>query len=340
VAFLPTLLWLPLASFEDSAFVTDLFQHYSASTMSKILLLTTVLLLILAGSQTVNKDRVQPSDTSQFIVAILRGDKTLVPFAQYGNGGWTNPWPRPRQATEKVYSEDMEELVPHSLGNLPEPWFKQCGKIPNRWYFWSSVTTPVILKTANAVQVENHSQTNWALTTDFPTQRTDDTHHRNLGVALNVNQPVEPLLEIKSDSAEAAEVASFVRQVFDDADGAELKRLYRSGSRLNGEYLYYFEGEKKHERATISTERGCNDVSIYQGWITADERGGLGLLDSRKFLTNCDLKGPSFETPLGILKLRNTTYLFVTEHGWEDESYLILELDASGLHKVLETFGG
>lgn len=66
----------------------------------------------------------------------------------------------------------------------------------------------------------------------------------------------------------------------------------------------------------------------------------MGLLDSRVSLTDCDLKGPSFATPLGILNLKNATYIFVSEHGSEDESYLILELDQSGLRKVLETFGG
>jgi hypothetical protein len=308
--------------------------------MSRTLLLISALLLTLVGAQSVNKDRVQLNDTNQFIAAILRADGTLVPFAQYGNGGWTNPWPRPRQSTQSVYSEDKEELVPHSLGNLPEPWFKQCGTIPKRWYFWFTVTSPVVLKTSSVVQVENHSQTNWALVTNLSAQSTDDTHHRNLGIALSVNQKVEPLLEFKADSAEAAEVVSFVRQVFQKADRAELKSLYRSGSRLNGEYLYYFEAEKKLARATVSTDRGCNDISLFQGWITADARGGMGLLDSRKFLTDCDRKGPSSGTPLGTLRLKNATYLFVSEHGWEDESYLILELDASGLHKVLETFGG
>lgn len=316
--------------------------HFNTSllfTMNRTLLLT-VLLLIPAGSQTIIKDQRQRNEPSHFIAAILRADGTLVPFAQYGNGGWTNPWPRPRQPAGSLYSEDKEELEPQSLGNLPEPWFKQCGKIPSRWYFWSTVTTPVVLKTSSVVQVENHSQTNWALTTDFTAQNTDDTHHRNLGIALSVNQKVEPLLELKGDNAEATEILSFVRQVFDEADGAELKSLYRSRSRLNGEYLYYFDAQKKHGRATVSLDRGCNDISIFQGWVMADARGGLGLLDSRRYLTDCDLKGPSFATPLGILKLKNATYIFVSEHGWEDESYWILELDASGLHKVLETFGG
>ena len=304
--------------------------------MSRKLILTVALLFALAGSQEVNEDRTEAArdDASQFIVAILRADGTLVPFAQYGNGGWMNPWPKPRQSAESIYTESTEE-IPHSLGDLPEPWFKQCGKIPKRWYFWSSAGTRTVLNADKVVQVENHSQNNWALTTDFPKQNTDNTHHRNLGIAATADQKIEPLIEIRFDAAEAKELTSFVRQAFKKAETAELKTLYRSKSRLDGEYLYYFEAEQK-----VSANRDCPDISLFQGWTTADELGGMGMLDSRQFLTDCDLKGPSFMTPLGLLRLQKSTYLFVAEHGWEDESYLILDLNTSGLHKVLETFGG
>jgi hypothetical protein len=144
--------------------------------------------------------------------------------------------------------------------------------------------------------------------------------------------------EVNEDRTEAAR--DDVRQAFEKAETAELKTLYRSKSRLNGAYLYYFEAEKRHKSQSVSADRDCPDISLFQGWTTADERGGMGLLDSRQYLTDCDLKGPSSMTPLGLLRFENTAYLFVTEHGWEDESYLILELDNSGLHKVLETFGG
>jgi hypothetical protein len=306
--------------------------------MRKSLLLT-VFLLTLAGGQTVNKDRIQPADATSFIAAILRADGTLVPFAQYGNGGWTNPWPKARQPAESLYARDTE-VIPHSLGNLPEPWFKQCGKVPNKWYVWSTLATPLVLSAGKVVQVENHSQTNWALTTNFPSPSANDGHHRNVGIALTVHKRVEPFVPVQTDTAEAADVTSFVRQLFEKAETAELKHLYRSMLRLNGEYLYYFEAQQKHATSVNSNDRGCNDISIFQGWITAEVRGGIGLLESRTFSTDCDMKGPSFTTPHALLRLNNTSYLFVTEHGWEDESYLILELDNSGLHKVLETYGG
>ena len=308
--------------------------------MTRTLLLIATLLFASVGGQKIRAPRpANPDEASQFIAAVLRADGTLLPFAQYTNGGWTNPWPKPRQTTGSIYDQETE-VIPHSLGNLPEPWFKQCGKVPKQWYLWSTIATPLVLNAGKVVQVENHSQTNWALTTNYPNPTTEDGHHLNLGIALNVNKKVEPFVPVQTNTAEAAEIISFVQQISDKARGAKLKRLYRSMLRLNGEYLYYFEAEKQHERATVSTDRGCNDISLFQGWITADTRGGMGLLADRYFLTDCDMKGPSSMTPLSILRLKNATYVFVTEHGWEDESYLIFELDNSALHKVLETFGG
>ena len=341
--------------------------------MHRILLVAAFSIIALGAAYEVNKANLSPNreEPSQFIVSILRGDGTLVPFAQYGNGGWSNPWPGPRRSAESIYAEDTA-VIPHSLGELPEPWFRQCGKIPETWYFWSLAATPAVLSVSRVVQVENHSQTNWALLTDFPKQSAEDGHHRLIGVALNVNEKIEPMIEVKPESTEVAELLSFIKEVFDEAETAELNKilteklleitastpffslsrearakvrmsvtkLSRSKSNLNEKHLYYFEAEKQYEKPAASTDPSCNDVSLFQGWMEATERGGLGLMDSRLFLTNCDKKGPSSATPLGIMSLKNKTFLFVSEHGWEDESYIILELSNSGLHKVLETFGG
>lgn len=293
----------------------------------------------------------EPNEPNQFIGAILRADGTLVPFAQYGTGGWSNPWPMPRQSAESIYAAPTE-VLPHSLGELPEPWFRQCGTIPNTWYFWSSSAEPTILSASQVVQVENHSQTNWALLTDLTNKTPEKGHHHNLGVALSVNQKIEPMIAIKPESAEAVDMLPLINRLFDEAETAELKgkarakvkmsvtRFYRSNSSIGGLHLYYFETEKQYARPANSSDSECHDVSLFQGWIEASERGGLGLLDSRLFLTDCDRKGPSSATPLGIITLKDETFLLVTEHGWEDESYIILELTSSGLQKVLETFGG
>lgn len=195
--------------------------------MNKILLATTLSLLALVAGDGVKEAcaSAQGTDTGQFMIGIIRADGSLVPFAQYGNGGWWNPWPQPRQPAQSIYAE-RAEVIPHSLGDLPEPWFKQCGKMPTTWYFWSSVGTLTTLRASKVVQVENHLQTNWALLTDFPKQTSEDGHHLNLGVALNVmNEKIEPLIEIKTEGAAAEDIGSFIKQTFDQAETAELQRI-------------------------------------------------------------------------------------------------------------------
>lgn len=115
--------------------------------------------------------------------------------------------------------------------------------------------------------------------------------------------------------------------------------LYGSSSVVNGEHVYYFEAEKQYQKRTTSGDPGCNDVSLFQGWISRDERDGLGLRAGNFVFTDCDRKGPSTMIPLGIMTLKEQIFLFVREHGWEDESYTILDLNQSGLHRVLQTVG-
>lgn len=338
----------------------------------KILIITLLLLALVAGyAVDTSPVSAEQNGTSQFMIGTLRGDGTLVPFAQYGNGGWWNPWPKPRQIAESIYAESPE-VMNHSLADLSEPWFKQCGQIPTSWFFWSSAGTFTALRESQVVQVTAHSGTNWGLLTDFPKRISKDPLHDVIGVAVTVRQKIEPFIEIETARTQGKEISSFIKQIFDVEETAEIDRmraerlsaianlpslafslsseervkietsltvLYRSSSVVNGEYVYYFEAEKQYKRRTTSGGPGCNDVSLFQGWISRDERDGLGLMAANFVFTDCDRKGPSTMIPMGLMTLKDQVFLFVREHGWEDESYTILELNQSGLHRVLLTVG-
>jgi hypothetical protein len=274
----------------------------------------------------------------QFMIGMLRGDGTLVPFAQYGNGGWWNPWPKPRPVAESIYAESTE-VMDNSLADLADPWFTECGKLPTPWFFSSSAGTFTVLKASKVVQVRAHSGTNWGLVTDFPQRASNDPLHDVIGVAATVREEIEPFVKIEPASTQGKEIGSFIKEIFNNEDGRKVEAsvtvLYRSSSAVNGEHLYYFEAEKHYPKQ--GTE--CSDVSLFQGWISEDERHGLGLMASNLVLTDCDRKGPSTMIPVGSMKLQEQIFLFVREHGWESESYIILELNQSGLRRVLQTAG-
>ena len=339
--------------------------------MTKILIMTLLLLALTAG-QTLDTSPVtaEQNGTSQFIIGTLRGDGTLVPFAQYGNGGWWNPWPNPREAADSIYAESPE-VMNHSLADLSEPWFKQCGQIPASWFLSSSAEIFTALRALQVIKVTAHSGTNWGLLTDFPKRTSEDPLHDVVGVAVTARQRIEPFIEIETASPQRKEISSFIKQIFDVEETAEIDRmreetppaianpssfpfslssedrakveasltvLYGSSSVVNGKHVYYFEAEKQYQTRTAS-DPGCYDVSLFQGWISTDGKGGMGLMANNFVFTDCDRKGPSTMIPVGIITLKDQVFLFVREHGWEDESYTILELNQSRLQRVLQTVG-
>lgn len=305
---------------------------------------------------------VKDQNPAGFLVAVLRADGALVPFAQYGNGGFYNPWPKPQPCQGCT-----DEIYPHSLGGLPKPWFVQGGRMPRRWYFRSPNGALTVLKALKIAEVENHSQKNWAVRTDFPHEPVKSSHHRNVGVAITANIRIESMIESKP---EPDGLTSFIQEVFDAEETEKIERLatddplgtaslfrfglpesaaerkraekktkfYRSESPINGEYLYYFQARKEYEIPRLANS---GHVSLFSGWASVEARQGgqLGLIRSEIVFTDTDMKGPTTSLPLGILKLSGRTFIFVEEHGWEDESYVVLELNG-GIHRLLETFGG
>lgn len=273
----------------------------------------------------------QHDQQSQFIVGILRADGILIPFAQYCNGGWSNPWPPvPHSSSESIYGESAT-VTPHSLQDLPEPWFQQRGKVPRTWYFFPPAGIPIVLKASKVLKVQAHSGINWALLTNLPGRTSEDALDNEMGIASDAKTKVDAMIELKSNTSEDNNIASFVKEtikeLMEDAETAEVSRLrsqqpppkfpmrqfvltkeerakiersitklYRAKSPVNGEYLYYFEAQKIYSKAVADISRDCEDISLYRGWISTQGKAGLGLMDSQLTFTDCDRKATSTST--------------------------------------------
>lgn len=326
-----------------------------------------------AGTQTragklAQQPQVSPSqnDNSPVMVGVLRADGTLVPFAQYTNGTWWNPW------TQPIRDGGSQQLIPKSLSYPKKPWFQQNGRIPSKWYFWAAADTPTVVKASEAVRTEIHTEV-WGLMTDYPkgpVENINSHHHENLGVALTVSQKVNHMITLDPSSSEAKKLAWHIKLDFEQAERDEIARinrehktdfgkqtigilaltdeergkvevsitqLSRSEFRVNGAHFYYFAAKKEYKKPASSEDASCNDVSIHQGWMTRDTDSSGSGFEERFSLTDCDNKGGVHVSPFSIVTIDNRTFLFVEEHGWEDEGYTIFEFNESGLNRVLET---
>lgn len=332
-------------------------------------ILTTSLLVVLIANPLWSRVQVISSDeveSTSFLVAVVKGDSTLLPFAEYGNGGFYNPWPR----INKPCPGCTYEIGPHSLGGMPQPWFEQGGKAPHEWYFRLSNGSPAVLKPLKTIEVVNHYEENWVVVTELPFEPEENSHHDNIGIAISTNLKIENFVKRKP---EGDYFASSLKDGFDFLETLEIERiaseypsglelmfqfglpntaaerqktnktitkLYRSESVFDGEYLYFFEARKEYE--TRRPDGALSDhVSIYTGWAIVEDRpgGSWGILTSEIIFTDLDIKGPTLSLPLGILRLNGRVFIFVEEHGWDSESYTIFEFDG-GIHRRLETDGG
>ncbi|MCP9496453.1 MAG: hypothetical protein MSG64_18580 [Pyrinomonadaceae bacterium MAG19_C2-C3] len=300
---------------------------------------------------------------ASFMIGVVRADGMIIPFAEYARGAWSNPW-----TEAKPDYQVGSEVVPKSLG-MAKAWFERKGKTPRQWYFRAAGDEAVLLTASKIAKVENHSQDNWALESDLPKQANESGHHRNLGIALSGKEKFDTFIEIKADSKEAENFADQLKPLYESAERLEIARsdrgythgveivtdaerakvkleiqsLYRSRIAFDGRELYSFGVKKSYARPPASSDAGCADVAEFQGWAFRGRDGELSLLDGELAfnLTDCDGKtaGRSV-TPFGTIRLDNQTFLIVEEHGWEDESYTILELKDSAILRTLETHGG
>jgi hypothetical protein len=326
-----------------------------SNSLIAMFLLSTLAVSLVMGSADIPS---QDTDRNQFTIGILRGDSVIIPFGEYRDGKWLARWPKP-----DGFGEDID----NSLADLPDAWFDRNGVLSTTWYYRASSDLATLIKTSKKIKVQNHCQENWAVLCDFPGQPLKaGEHHRNIGVALDIDKWIDTPIEVINSSKERRKITSFVRPAFDKSEGIKptgigslkpyphypsnaerrkarliISRLYRSREPIDGQRIYYVEAKKEYKNLFFSkTDPSCNMISFFNGWIVQNKRGGLRLIDSRYILTDCDMKLAASTRLLGILPMRDRIFIITEDHGYEDESYRILELKGSRIKQVLNVYGG
>jgi hypothetical protein len=323
-------------------------------------LIAMFLLSMLAVSLTMDSADIpaQDTDRNQFTIGILRGDSVIIPFGEYRDGKWLARWPKP-----DGFGEDID----NSLADLPDAWFDRNKGLSTTWYYRSSSDVATLIKASKIIKVQNHCQENWAVLCDFPGQALKAGElHRNVGVALDIDKWIDNPIEIINSSKERRRITSFIRPAFDKSEGIKppgidslepfvhypssaerrkarliISRLYRNREPIDGQRIYYVEAKKEYKNPFFSkTDPSCNTISFFKGWVVQNKRGGLGLIDSRYILSDCDMKATTLTKLLGILPMRDRIFFITEDHGYESESYRILELKGSRIKQVLKVYGG
>lgn len=281
----------------------------------------------------------------RFTVAIVRPDGALVPFAGYDAGRWERAWPEADEAIDVT-----------SVDRVPSVWRKRGDRVPDVWrVFPASGGTPIQAQAAGIEVVEAHCSRQVALKTNLP--RTKAEHPLKFGVAVDSSAVRVAAVEQlgRSDAvwaaAERTVLASFSKLEIAQAatSGAQLPRetpapvvqitaLY--GERKLPRSPLYFVAEKKYRAARFPRDPKCNALTRMTGWLVPTDDGTFTLLGPKVFLTDCDLKETRTGVPFAALRVSGQSFWVLQDHGYEDETYLIVEIRASEIRYPIEVNGG
>jgi hypothetical protein len=284
----------------------------------------------------------------RFAVAIVRTDGRLVPFAAWNGGGWQRAWPEIFEAAG-------------SPAAIDEVWLRRGQRVPRLWRVWpSSGGGPVRARVRGVEIVEAHCETQVALKTDFPEPRPRDPEEGVEGrFGIAVHDPAVPVRAIERlgrshalwrkaeqvvragfDAREKAQALAGDRQLprYEPTPRVLLSELYRQAGSPGS--LVYFVAERAYPTGPFFADTTCPSRTVMSGWLAPGSGGSLTLLDPKVFVTDCDGKEIVTTSPLGALQVGKRSFWVVQEHGWEDETYTILEVGPAEVRRAFEVDGG
>jgi len=315
-----------------------------------VTLLTSVAGLAACGSAVTN---LEPIADGPVVVAMVRGDGFIVPFAVYEDGIWKGPDDQPHP----------------DLADRATAWFTERLTGLESW----RLSTPLGLTdlkgdpiavsvTGPPVEVGSHCQRVWSLPTDLPgTPAPEFTVHRTIGAAVSAGASPLQVAELDVTLEGMEKATAFLAPHFNAAEAREAARrdasgqydprrvgadaakrplavtmLYRVGGTAGMSY-YAFEASRTY---ADSIDAACDQATVMTGWLSESASGALALLASDLSMTNCDRKGSPIVQPMAALTLDGHVFVLTVERHYEGESYTVVRVDPGSATTVLTVFGG
>jgi hypothetical protein len=284
-----------------------------------------------------------PSPTSHLVVAVLRNDGLLLPFAAFDGRKWSAPWP----SSVDRYSGDL----PVNLASVPRGWWG--GEPPGAWTLWPrngdpsralALQTPVMIRVGISRQLGFRTDQPPVLppvppfVLPFP----------KVGVALAGDARVAPIASVSAMSPTWKVFADALRPEIAKAEERSISALNGSArwrhpfnrearrrvqSELEAWYvtplagsarrLSYIEAIKKYP--VLPEDDGCGLETYVSGWVHHDEGQTNLRARLRAVITYCDRRRVSYMLPFGQLEVAGKTHWIVQMSGRDHEWYAIVE---------------
>jgi hypothetical protein len=281
--------------------------------------------------------------TASLIVAVSR-PVGLLPIARFTGSTWINTWAQP---------EDDGVPVP-GLSDIPTSWLGQAA--PRDWTLWGGDGATSKIRVAGTAR-ERGCSGSIVLTPDHSSELPE-------GVAVNTEQPVEPVVTLNNGSSEWRHVEPAIATAFREnqqrivdgtlheysTDSEErrvllpvLSRSSLAGVPITIDWMHrqhgvvYFEAHK----AAAASLWQLQGLSV-RGWLIETATGQWRAIRVAGDLVTSASNGlgASSRVPLGSLRLGRRIFWVSALYGYESLAYAIDEVTPSDVREIIAVSAG
>ena len=285
------------------------------------------------------------AQAERFVVGIVRLDGRIVPLAAYDAGAWERAWP-----------EADRTAMTTAIDATASVWTRRGDPVPRVWRVWPASGAPAVQAEVSGVEVvDAHCEKQIALTTNLPPA--EGEHVEKFGLASDIpNLSVIAVTSVGRTVPLWGTAERTVRASFSRLETAEATRRHWQLPRESPQPLVqvtalygqinaprsplYFVAEKKYRSAGPVGDADCHPRTVVTGWLIPTETGTYMLRNPGVFLTDCDGKEVLTAVPLSALRVSGRLFWVLVEHGYEDETYRVVEIGQSGISDRIEVNGG
>ena len=287
------------------------------------------------------------------VLAVVRQDGVMVPFAALDGDRWRAPWPLSLRALE----------VPITLEAVPERWWG--GRRPGSWRAYAADGTSAPLELEAPVAYPVYCEAHLGIRTNhrrgMPPPPPPDGPYPKAGVAASDGLALEPVEIV--DRARYSDLAVALVPVFDRAEDQALRRLddfarwhhpysrderrtqpvrletwYRSPLLEPGWTISYIEAVRSYPPR--GNDEGCGLETFFRGWIQNDGKESPRPAELSARITYCDRSTVLYMLPFGRLEAKGRLYWIFQLSGWDQEWYEVVEVAPKRLEYEVEYYGG
>ena len=297
---------------------------------------------------------VMQSGEERGLLAVLRRDGVMLPFAAFNGSDWTVTWPGDLRQRE----------LPINTEAVPDYWWG--GRRPEAWQAWLTDGTDQPLAVQTPMVFHTYCGTRLGLRTNYkPAEAPPPVEARPFpkdGVVVAGGVRVEPI-EVVEKSPEWNSLSVELAKEFDRVEDREIsgavanarwKHPLRTSERkaipvrLESWYRILVDetgGSASWIEAVRSyppgpDDEGCGLETFFAGWVVREKPGEKPRAQLSARLMYCDRVGANYMLPFGKIRLKNAWYWIYQLSGYDTEWYAVAQVSRSRVRVAAEYLGG